>query len=185
MSQLTPVSNLEQGGCHRLREGEGRYGPGAILNGKTPVTVLHYSHDLGQHQWQVMSSENLVEPCPQGETGVRGLPEAQLACGDNTPPERQSQRGTQEEEVGDSGSLADNNKIQEVTSEPSEGVGQLQEDPQTGLRGNQGTSAARRSGEDGGPGVCGEWWYSGGSIQVFFSSGSKNRICLLKFSDNK
>ncbi|XP_024239355.1 protein polyglycylase TTLL10 [Oncorhynchus tshawytscha] len=101
-----------------------------------------------------MSSENLVEPCPQGETGVRGLPEAQLACGDNTPPERQSQRGTQEEEVGDSGSLADNNKIQEVTSEPSEGVGQLQEDPQTGLRGNQGTSAARRSGEDGGPGVC-------------------------------
>eukprot|EP00063_Salmo_salar_P016022 XP_013990857.1 PREDICTED: protein polyglycylase TTLL10-like isoform X3 [Salmo salar] len=100
-----------------------------------------------------MSSENLVEPCPQGETGVRGLPEAQLACGDNTPRERQSQGGTQEE-VGDSGSLAHNNKIQEVTSEPSEGAGQLQEDPQTGLRGNQGMSAARRSGEDGGPGVC-------------------------------
>ncbi|XP_041713836.2 protein polyglycylase TTLL10 [Coregonus clupeaformis] len=100
-----------------------------------------------------MSSENLVEPCPQGEIGVRGLPDAQLACGDNPPRERQSQGGMQEEEVGDNGSLAHNNKIQEVT-EPSEGVGQPQEGPETGLRANQRTSAARRSGEDGGPGVC-------------------------------
>ncbi|CAB1336385.1 unnamed protein product [Coregonus sp. 'balchen'] len=85
-----------------------------------------------------MSSENLVEPCPQGEIGVRGLPDAQLACGDNPPRERQSQGGMQEDEVGDNGSLAHNNKIQEVT-EPSEGVGQPQEGPETGLRANQRT----------------------------------------------
>ncbi|CAB1334462.1 unnamed protein product [Coregonus sp. 'balchen'] len=93
MSQLTPVSNLEQGGCHRLREGEGWSGRVSFLMEK--LLLLQYStiHDLGQRQWR---------------DRVRGLPDAQLACGDNPPRERQSQGGMQEDEVGDNGSLAHN-----------------------------------------------------------------------------
>ncbi|CAB1329774.1 unnamed protein product [Coregonus sp. 'balchen'] len=79
---------------------------------------------------------------------IRGLPDTQLACGDNPPLERQSQ-GFDTGGGGDSKSLAYNNQIQEVTSEPSIGEGQLQKDKEAGLRGNQETSAARRRGADG------------------------------------
>jgi hypothetical protein len=66
---------------------------------------------------------------------------------ETTCPRRARARGsTQQEEVGDSKSLAYNNQIQEVTSEPSIGEGQPQKDKEAGLRGNQETSAALEEG---------------------------------------
>lgn len=96
---------------------------------------------------------------------------------ETTRPRRARARGsTQQEEVVDSKSLAYNNQIQEVTSEPSIGEGQPQKDKEAVLRGNQETSAARRRGAER------EWraryvWGMVGFCSIL--------LFLFKFFDNK
>lgn len=108
-----------------------------------------------------MSSEYWVEPCPRGQTGVKGPEEgtgkgaedAELICGDD-------QGDTEESGGGEDPESPVHSRSQEVTHEG--GVGQVQaEEKCPEERRNK---LAQRSEErgterlDGGPGVCGERW---------------------------
>ncbi|KAL1021099.1 hypothetical protein UPYG_G00008810 [Umbra pygmaea] len=120
-----------------------------------------------------MSLENWFEHCPRGKVRRSGPLNAQLASEDPAHEVRQSQVSTQNDKVGDSRSCAKINNIQEMTSETSEAVDQLQKGAETCVRGKQESSVAHRKreratvkedGEPGGPGVCLEVLCDGGSM---------------------